>query len=85
LHLAVDDGIADLMTELAGGERKRGLWLSQLVRVMAEQQTNGQGSDFESLTLAFAGLAGEVHTMKGQVAALWANQHPPMRQNSDPK
>ena len=38
LNLAVDDGIGDLLTQLAGGERKRGQYLSDLVRGLAQTQ-----------------------------------------------
>ena len=34
LNLIVDDGISAMMAELADGERKRGQWITSLVRAM---------------------------------------------------
>lgn len=66
----VDEGVGDLLTRLAGGERKRGQWLSDLVRGMADQAGQVAGSDFDSLRLSHAGLIGQVRVQEGRLLAL---------------
>ena len=61
MNLTVDDDIPALLTELAGGERKRGDFLTGVVRQLYSghlQQT--RGDDLESIPLSQAGLAGAV-------------------------
>lgn len=70
LNLAVDDGVGDLLTRLAGGERKRGAWLSDLVRGMDDQARQVAGNDFDSLRLSHAGLIGQVKIQEGRLLAL---------------
>lgn len=68
LNLIVADGVGERMTALAGGERKRGEWLSQLVNAMYEnQQQAAQASDIEQLRFAFAGMVGQVKIMEGRL------------------
>lgn len=67
LNLIVDDGIGALMSELAGGERKRGEWLTKLVRAMHEQEQTAQASDLEQLRYAFAGLLGQIKILEGRL------------------
>ena len=61
----------------AGGERKRGQWLSTLVRAMHEAEQTAQASDVEQLKFALAGMIGQQKQLEGrmlqmerQVAAL---------------
>lgn len=71
LNLQVDDNIPELLTTLAGGERKRGQWLSDLIRGMA--QTTGQPAvDVDTVLYALKGLSGTVTTLQGRVATLEA-------------
>ena len=70
LNLTVEDGVGELMGELAGGERKRGQWLSDLVRAMHETESLAQSSDVEQLRLSFAGLAGSHKQLEGRVMGL---------------
>jgi hypothetical protein len=70
LNLSVDDGVSDLLTELAGGERKRGQWLSDLVRGQYNQMANVTGSDFETLRLSHAGLVGQVRQTEGRLLVM---------------
>lgn len=70
LNLAVEEGIGDLLTELAGGERKRGQYLSDLVRGMRNQTEVAAGSDFEALRLSHAGLVGQVRQNEGRLLIL---------------
>ena len=79
INLIVDEGIGDVLTQLAGGERKRGEWISKLAKAMLEQQQMAQGSDLEQLRYAFAGITGQVklvearlYNMERQVAAMMA-------------
>lgn len=69
LNLAVDDGIGDLLTQLAGGERKRGAYLSDLIRGMAQTQ-GSPGIDVQLLFNAVRGLTGQLAGVDGRVAML---------------
>ena len=70
LHLVVEDGIAARMTELAGGERKRGAWLGTLVSAMHEQSVVISGSELETTKLAMEGLIGRVKLLEGRLLRL---------------
>ncbi|MEM7132067.1 MAG: hypothetical protein AAF702_37510 [Chloroflexota bacterium] len=67
ITLVVDDGIGDKLVALAGGERKRGRWISDTVRAAFDNQAVSQSSDLNTLRLAFAGLAGDVASLHGRV------------------
>lgn len=73
LNLMIDDGIGAMLTELAGGERKRGQWISDMVRAIHEQQQQAMSSDLEAIRLGFAGLAGTVKTMEGRLMTVERN------------
>lgn len=61
LNLTVDTDIPDLLTVLADGERKRGQFLSDLVRAIHAQQLEvTKGDDLEALRLQLLGLSGQV-------------------------
>lgn len=60
LNLTVEDGVGDMLTTLAGGERKRGQWISDLVKAMHEQYTQIDKTDMEQLKLGFAGLTAQM-------------------------
>ena len=70
LNLTVEDGVGELMSELAGGERKRGQWLSDLARAIHETESLAQSSDVEQLRMSFAGLAGSHKQLEGKVMSL---------------
>jgi hypothetical protein len=77
LNLTVDDGIGQLMSQLAGGERRRGDWLTDLVKAMHSNAEQAQASSFDQLRLSFVGLLGEVKMIEarlqhveGQLAAI---------------
>ena len=59
INLNVEDGVADLMSRLAGGTRKRGQWLSDLVIAMHETQSQAAVSDVEQIKMALAGMIGQ--------------------------
>lgn len=71
LNLSVDDDIPDLLSRMAGGERKRGEYLSKLVKGMAQHQ-GISGEDLLVLGLTIRGLAGMLATVQGEVAVLKA-------------
>lgn len=68
INLLVGEDVPDKLTQLAGGERKRGEYLTQLVRAIheGEQQTRA-GGDQEQLRLAFQGLAGRQKELEGRL------------------
>lgn len=70
LNLSVDDGIGDMLTDLAGGERKRGQWLSELVRAMHEQRQQFAISDIDQIKMGFAGLVGTTKMLEGRIVQL---------------
>lgn len=70
LNLTVDDGIGDMLTTLAEGERKRGQWLSTLVRSMYDQRRQLAVSDIEQIKMGFAGLVGTTRMLENRVAQL---------------
>lgn len=81
LNLIVEDGIGDQLAALAGGERRRGQWLSDLVRAMIENREQAAASSLDELRLSFVGLLSEVKLqdvriarLEGQLAALIAGQ-----------
>ena len=70
INLSVDDGVGDMMSELAGGERKRGQWLSDLVRAMHEAHQQTHVSDIEQVKMALAGMMGQHKQIEGRVIQL---------------
>lgn len=72
LNLSVDDGVGDQLSELAGGERKRGQWLSDLVRGQHSQLGRAGGGDVETLRLTISGLMGQVRQNEGRLLTLEA-------------
>lgn len=67
LNLTVADGVGDMLTTLAGGERKRGQWISNLVTAMHEQYAQIDKSDLEQLKLGFAGLTAQVKHLEDRL------------------
>ncbi|TXH50137.1 MAG: hypothetical protein E6Q97_21050 [Desulfurellales bacterium] len=68
LNLMIDDGIGAIMTEMSGGERRRGQWLSELVRAMHEQEVKAQqGGDLETLRYAVIGMTGQIKMLDGRL------------------
>lgn len=67
LNLIVEDGISDLLTELAGGERKRGQYVTNLVKAIHEQRQTVDASDLEQIRMGFAGLVGTVKVIDGRL------------------
>jgi hypothetical protein len=79
LNLAVDDGIGTLLTELAGGERRRGQYLSMLVRglIMADDAATSTVTPafaVHGLAARVAGLEGRLEAAEAQLAAVIAQR-----------
>jgi hypothetical protein len=73
MNLIVGDDIPQLLTGLAEGERKRGEYLTQLVRTIeAGEDSTPKGIDIEGLRLQLLGLAGVVKQLQGRVVAIEA-------------
>ena len=70
LNLTVDDGVGQMLTELAEGERKRGQWLTNLVRSMYEQKQQIAVSDFGQIKVGFTGLVATSNALESRVARL---------------
>ena len=70
INLSVDEGVGDLLSELAGGERKRGQWLSDLVRAMHEAGQRVHVSDVEQMKMALAGIIGQQKMLEARVMRL---------------
>lgn len=85
LNLMIDDGIGAMLTELSGGERKRGQWISDMVRVMYEQQQHAMLSDLEAIRYSFAGLAGTMKTLEGRLMNVERNLAALMAEKADAK
>lgn len=66
LNLSVDEGIGELLNKLAKGERKRGDYLSQLLRSIDEGQ-DVTGMDIESLRLMVQGMGGRLKSLEGEL------------------
>jgi len=71
LNLSVDDGIGELLNKLAKGERKRGDYLSNLLRSIDAGQ-DVTGLDVESLRLMVQGLGGRLKSLEGELMRLHA-------------
>ena len=69
LNLAVDEGIGELLTQLAGGERRRGAFLSDVVRGLAQTQQT-PGADLQKLLFAVRGMGGQVAGMDARLSRL---------------
>ena len=70
MNLVVGDDIPDLLSELADGERKRGEYLTHLIRAIATgDDATPRGVDVEGLRLQLLGIAGLVKQLEGRVMA----------------
>lgn len=73
LNLSVDEGIGDLLSKLAGGERKRGDYLSQLLRSIDESQgVDVTRMDIEALRLMVQGMGGRLKAIEGELIRVQA-------------
>ena len=71
LNLSVADDIPEKLAALAGGERKRGQFLTNLIRSLYDAQaTTQEGMDIEALRLQVLGLAGQVKALEARLARI---------------
>lgn len=70
INLLIDDGVGELLTVLAGGERKRGKWLSDAVRAAHESQFEITGSEVETIRFALQGMAGQLKAHEARLLEL---------------
>lgn len=70
LNLIVGDDIPSLLSKIAGGERKRGEYITRLVRSVYAGEQDVSGTDLEMLRLTVAGLAGKVKALEGETLRL---------------
>lgn len=70
LNLTVAEDVPDLLTELAGGERKRGDYLTDLVRELAQREDAPPEEVIEGLRLQVVGLAGLVGELDRRLKAV---------------
>ena len=71
LNLTVADDIPEKLAVLAGGDRKRGQFLTGLIRSMYDaQMTATEGMDTEALRLQLLGLAGQVKTLENRLGRI---------------
>ncbi len=74
LNLSVADDIPEKLAALAGGERKRGQFLTNLIRSLYDAQaTTQEGMDIEALRLQVLGLAGQVKALEARLAQVEKN------------
>lgn len=73
LNLMIDSDVVSWLDSLAGGERKRGQYLSELVRqAWAARQSapDVRSMDLDALRLMTQGLAGRVIAAEGEIVNL---------------
>lgn len=69
LTIVLDDGVPDLLIELAGSSRKQGGFLSKLIRA-AHDNAGAMGSEMmnvEGLRLQILGIAGQQKAVEGRL------------------
>jgi hypothetical protein len=73
VNLMLDANVIDWLDSLAGGERKRGAYISDLIRsAWAARQSapDVRTMDVDALRLMVQGLAGRVISVEGEIANL---------------
>jgi len=69
-NLTLDSDVLTALDEMAGSERKRGLWISNMIRTTsAAQRSNAdvRTMDVEGLRLTVLGLAGRLQAVEGEL------------------
>ena len=67
LNLTLEDGTKEKLARLAGGERRIGGYLSDLVAAMDERGNTSTPVDYEQLSYALNGLIGTVKMIEGRL------------------
>lgn len=69
-NLTLDSDVIEMLDELAGSERKRGLWISDMIRTTYAAHRNNadvRTMDVEGLRLTVLGLAGRLQAVEGEL------------------
>lgn len=75
MNLNVDPEIPNMLAELAGGQRRMGIYLSDLIRsAHAGQETAGKPGELEMLTGAVRHLSAKVKELDGRLLQLEGKQ-----------
>lgn len=75
MNLNVNPGVPEKLRELSGGRFKMGSWLSELIEQMYAnrgQAETVQSVEVEGLRLLIMGMAGQLASVRGEVAHLQA-------------
>ena len=69
LTVVLDDGVSEMLLELAPSSRRQGEYLSKLIRAAWENDRAGSSLevDREALRLQVIGLSGQVKALEGRV------------------
>jgi hypothetical protein len=73
VNLMLDADVTDMLDELAEGERKRGQYISQLIRnayAAKRSAPDVRTMDMDALRLMVQGLAGRVISAEGEIISL---------------
>ncbi len=71
MNLNVDDDIPQLLAELAGGDRKKGPYLTKIVRQLHAGQLDEDSTNQHEITRVLVqNLLGRVRALEGQVAGM---------------
>jgi metal-responsive CopG/Arc/MetJ family transcriptional regulator len=73
VNLMLDSDVIEMLDELAEGERKRGQYISQLIRSAYAAKRSApdvRSMDLDALRLMVQGLAGRVLTIEGEIINL---------------
>ena len=74
LNLAVDNGTVDMLAELAGGKRKMGGYVSQIVRELHAGSRAIIGStQLDRIEMTLVGVSASVRDLEGRVSSLERN------------
>ncbi len=73
VNLTLERDVNEMLTDFAGGERKRSDYLNSLIRNIAESQgADVTGMDVESLRLMVQGMGGRLKSVEGELMSLRA-------------
>ena len=76
LNLVVDEDVSEMLAQLAGGERKRGAYLSSVIRSLHVGQMNVDGTnELEALRILVQNLMGRVKVLEGRLSVMKAPQN----------
>jgi hypothetical protein len=73
VNLMLDSDVTEMLDQLAEGERKRGQYISELIRsawAVRRSAPDVRGLDVDALRLMVQGLAGRVVAVEGEITNL---------------